>query len=191
MDFLFLFLFYLALLVIGVITICICSKIHCLKGLVRGGAQIFSYLIPEFVQRALLRLLHYLFHTRNHTFVILHLVLQGMVYTEYTWEIFGLCQELEFSLYYLFLPYLLLIINLVFFALTCVTDPGTVTKENESVFLQVYEFDEVMFPKNVSCSTCDLRKPARSKHCSESGSGRSSSALAQQTHGLCLRGNAT
>lgn len=40
MDFLFLFLFYLALLVIGVITICICSKIHCLKGLVRGGAQV-------------------------------------------------------------------------------------------------------------------------------------------------------
>uniref|UniRef100_A0A8C3WPC9 Palmitoyltransferase n=1 Tax=Catagonus wagneri TaxID=51154 RepID=A0A8C3WPC9_9CETA len=166
MDFLFLFLFYLALLVIGVVTICICSKTHCLKGLVRGGAQVFSYLIPECLQRALLRLLHYHFHTRNHTIVILHLVLQGMVYTDYTWEILGLCQELEFSLYYLFLPYLLLIINLVFFALSCVTDPGTITKANESVFLQVCEFDEVMFPKNVICSTCDLRKPARTKHCS-------------------------
>lgn len=114
----------------------------------------------------MLRVLHYLFHTRNNTFVILHLILQGMVYTEYTWEIFGLCQQLEFSLYYLFLPYLLLGVNLVFFALTCVTDPGTITKANELLFLQVYEFDEVMFLKNVRCPTCDLRKPARSKHCS-------------------------
>ncbi|KAG8523805.1 putative palmitoyltransferase ZDHHC4 [Galemys pyrenaicus] len=44
---------------------------------------------------------------------------------------------------------------------------GTITKANELLFLQVYEFDEVMFPTNRSCSTCDLRKPARSKHCSE------------------------
>ena len=61
---------------------------------------------------------------RNYTFVVLHLILQGMVYTEYTWEIFGLCQQLEFSLYYLFLPYLLLIVNLLFFTLSCVTNPG-------------------------------------------------------------------
>ncbi|XP_059752251.1 palmitoyltransferase ZDHHC4 isoform X1 [Balaenoptera ricei] len=166
MDFLVLFLFYLAFMLIGVVTICICSKTHCLKGLVRRGAQIFSYIIPECLRRAMLRFLHYLFHTRNHTFVILHLILQGMVYTEYTWEIFGLCQELEFSLNYLFLPYLLLIVNLVFFALSCETNPGTITKANELLFLQVYEFDEGMFPKNMRCSTCDLRKPARSKHCS-------------------------
>jgi hypothetical protein len=60
----------------------------------------------------------------NHTFVVLHLVLQGMVYTEYTCEIFGYCQDLEFSLYYLLLPYLLLMANLVFFTLTCFTNPG-------------------------------------------------------------------
>ena len=62
----------------------------------------------------MLRVLHHLFHTRNYTFVILHLILQGMVYTKYTWEIFGLCQELEF-LYYIFLPYLLLFVNLFCF----------------------------------------------------------------------------
>nr|KAF6482678.1 zinc finger DHHC-type palmitoyltransferase 4 [Molossus molossus] len=123
MDFLVLFLFYLALLVIGGGTICICAKTRHLKGLVRGGTQIFSYIIPVCLQRATLRLLHYLFHTRNHTFIILHLILQGMVYTEYTWEIFGYCQELDFSLWYLLLPYLLLIVNLVFFTLSCVTDP--------------------------------------------------------------------
>ncbi|XP_033047913.1 probable palmitoyltransferase ZDHHC4 isoform X1 [Trachypithecus francoisi] len=166
MDFLVLFLFYLASVVIGLVLICVCSKTHSLKGLARGGAQVFCCIIPECLQRATHRLLHCLFHTRNHTFIVLHLVLQGMVYTEYTWEVFGYCQELEFSLYYLLLPYLLLLVNLFSFTLTCVTNPGIITKANELLFLHVYEFDEVMFPKNVRCSTCDLRKPARSKHCS-------------------------
>ncbi|KAM8951007.1 palmitoyltransferase ZDHHC4 isoform 1-T1 [Lycaon pictus] len=166
MDFLVLFLFYLVLVLIGVVTVCICSKTHYLKGVVRGGAQIISCIIPKCLQRAMPKLLHYLFRTRNHTFIILHLILQGMVYSEYTWEIFGYCRELEFSLCYLLLPYFLLIINLVFFTLSCVSDPGTITKANELLFLQVYEFDEVMFLKNMKCSTCNLRKPARSKHCS-------------------------
>uniref|UniRef100_A0A8C0ALQ7 Palmitoyltransferase n=1 Tax=Bos mutus grunniens TaxID=30521 RepID=A0A8C0ALQ7_BOSMU len=165
MDFLVLFLLYLALVLLGFVMICIGSKTHYLQGLISRGAQVFSYIIPECLQRAMLSVLHYLFHTRNYTFVVLHLILQGMVYTEYTWEIFGLCQQLEFSLYYLFLPYLLLIVNLLFFTLSCVTNPGTITKANELLFLQVYEFDEVMFPKNVRCPACDLRKPARSKHC--------------------------
>ncbi|KAK2495687.1 hypothetical protein MC885_001551 [Smutsia gigantea] len=166
MDFLVLFLSYLALVLVGVVVICFCWKTQYMNGLGSGGAQIFSYIIPECLQRAMLRLLHYLFHTRNYTFIILHLVLQGMIYIEYTWEILGYCQELEVSLYYLLQPYLLLIVNLVFFTLSCVSNPGTITKENESSFLQVYEFDEVMFPKDTRCSPCDLRKPARSKHCS-------------------------
>ncbi|XP_014936280.1 palmitoyltransferase ZDHHC4 isoform X2 [Acinonyx jubatus] len=165
MDFLVLFLFYLALVLMGVVTICICSKTHYLRGLVRGGAQVISCIIPECLQRAMRKVLHYLFHTRNHTFIMLHLLLQGMVYAEYTWEVFGYCQELGFSLHYLLLPYLLLVINLVFFTLSCVSNPGTITKANEFSLLQVYEFDEVMFPKNTKCFTCNVRKPARSKHC--------------------------
>ncbi|XP_063581705.1 palmitoyltransferase ZDHHC4 isoform X2 [Pongo abelii] len=124
MDFLVLFLFYLASVLMGLVLICVCLKTHSLKGLARGGAQIFSCIIPERLQRAVHGLLHYLFHTRNHTFIVLHLVLQGMVYTEYTWEVFGYCQELDFSLYYLLLPYLLLVVNLFSFTLTCVTNPG-------------------------------------------------------------------
>ncbi|XP_045315838.1 palmitoyltransferase ZDHHC4 isoform X2 [Leopardus geoffroyi] len=165
MDFLVLFLFYLALVLIGVVTICICSKTHYLRGLVRGGAQVISCIIPECLQRAMRKVLHYLFHTRNHTFIMLHLLLQGMVYAEYTSEVFGYCQELGFSLHYLLLPYLLLVINLVFFTLSCASNPGTITKANEFSLLQVYEFDEVMFPKNMKCFTCNVRKPARSKHC--------------------------
>ncbi|KAM5229207.1 palmitoyltransferase ZDHHC4 [Ctenodactylus gundi] len=167
MDFLVLFVFYLAFLVITVVMVCICSKTHRLKSLVQGlGAQLCSCVIPERLQRAVGASLRYLFHTRNCVFTMLHLLLQGLVYAEYAWEIFGYCRELDFPLHYLLLPYLLLAVNLVFFSFTCVTDPGTITKANEPFCLQVYEFDEMMFPKNVKCSTCDLRKPARSKHCS-------------------------
>ncbi|KFO25333.1 probable palmitoyltransferase ZDHHC4 isoform X1 [Fukomys damarensis] len=166
MDFLVLFLLYLAFGLISVVMICICSKSHHLTRLVQGGTQLCSCIIPQCLQRATQRWLHYFFHTRNHTFIVLHLVLQGLVYIEYTWEIFGYCRELEFSMCYLLLPYLWLIVNLVFFTLTCLTNPGTVTKTNELLFLQVYEFDDVMFPKNMRCSTCGLKKPARSKHCS-------------------------
>ncbi|KAM4820820.1 palmitoyltransferase ZDHHC4 isoform 1-T3 [Thomomys bottae] len=166
MDFLVLFLWYLAFIPVTIFMICICSKSPRLKGLAHEGAQLCSCVFPKCLQRATQRFLHYLFHTRNHNFIMLHLALQGMVYAEYTWEILDYCQDLEFSLSYLLLPYLLLIVNLVFFTLTCVTNPGTITKADELLFLQAYEFDNIMFPRNARCLTCNLQKPARSKHCS-------------------------
>lgn len=165
MDFLTLFLIYLDFMMISVLMIWIYPRSHHLTSLVQGGTQLFSCIIPQCLQRAMQRWLRYFFYTRNYTFVILQLVLQGLVYIEYTWEILGYCQELEFSLCYLLLPYLLLTVNLVFFALTCLTNPGTITRTNELLLLQVYEFDGVMFPKNARCSSCGLKKPARSKHC--------------------------
>lgn len=57
-------------------------------------------------------------------FLVLHLLLQGLVYAEYTYEVFSYCLELEFSLPCLLLPYVLLSVNLVFFTLTCSANPG-------------------------------------------------------------------
>ncbi|XP_043835150.1 palmitoyltransferase ZDHHC4 isoform X1 [Dromiciops gliroides] len=168
MDFLVLFLVYLVCVLTSVLLLCVYSKrTHTFSGeILTDGSQVFSRLMPGWLQRAIQRVFHHLFHTRNCTFIILHLALEGAVYGEYTWEIVHYCLELEFSLYHLLLPYLLLIINLVFFILSCTANPGIITKSNEASFLQVYEYDEVIFLKNMKCPTCHLRKPARSKHCS-------------------------
>ena len=86
------------------------------------------------------------------------------VCTEYAWEVSGYCQELEFSLCYP-LPWLLLIVKLVFFTLSCVADPGTIAKADELLLLHADEFDAVMFPKNTRPSACDWGKPARPEPC--------------------------
>lgn len=91
-----------------------------------------------------------------------------MVYTEYAWEVFGYCQELEFCLCYL-LPWLLLIVNLVFFTLSCVADPGTVAKANELLLLRADEFDALMFAKNTRPPACDWGEPVRPEPCGVCG----------------------
>uniref|UniRef100_A0A8C6CKI3 Palmitoyltransferase n=1 Tax=Moschus moschiferus TaxID=68415 RepID=A0A8C6CKI3_MOSMO len=165
MDFLVLFLLYLALVLLGFVMICIGSKTHYLQGLISRGAQIFSYIIPECLQRAMLRVLHYLFHKETTPSLSCISSCKGWFLLNTPGKYLASVNSWS-SLCYLFLPYLLLIVNLFFFALSCVTNPGTITKANKLLFLQVYEFNEVMFPKNVRCPTCDLRKPARSKRCS-------------------------
>lgn len=73
--------------------------------------------------------------------------------------------------------------------LTSLPFSGTINQTNESLLLQVYEFDDVMFPENSRCSTCDLRKPARSKHCSKCGCWGSAAPppahTRQHTRGCC------
>lgn len=61
---------------------------------------------------------------RNSFFVVLHLILEGLVYGEYTWEVFGYCQELQFSRLVLLLPYPLLAVNAAFFILCSKSNPG-------------------------------------------------------------------
>lgn len=47
----------------------------------------------------------------------------------------------------------------------CSTNPGSVTHENVDILCEIYPFDDQIFTP-ARCKTCDLVKPARSKHCS-------------------------
>eukprot|EP00435_Cladocopium_sp_Y103_P004092 s934_g1.t1 len=47
----------------------------------------------------------------------------------------------------------------------CTTDPGTITDQNVDKICDVWKWDEQIFHM-AQCRSCDLIKPARSKHCS-------------------------
>lgn len=57
-------------------------------------------------------------------FIYLHLVLEGAVYTEFTFEVFNFCREMETALTSLCVPYVLLIFKTCFFYLCISKDPG-------------------------------------------------------------------
>ncbi|XP_077172957.1 palmitoyltransferase ZDHHC4 [Paroedura picta] len=167
MDFLALFLLYVLLVLLSVLLVCLYQgrKHSWPSRTLDWLAQGLSRLLPAHVHGAAQRLLDRLFRTRHSLFVALHLALEGLVYGEYTWEVFGYCQDLEFGLPLLLLPYLLLTVNMGCFVLCSRTDPGTITKSNQALFLHTYAYDELMFERGARCAACSTGKPARSKHC--------------------------
>ncbi|XP_010000875.1 PREDICTED: probable palmitoyltransferase ZDHHC4 [Chaetura pelagica] len=172
MDFLTLFLVYLCSVLAAAALLCVCS------GRRRGGGflsqsfhllQVLSFVIPTQLQSVTQRALHRLFHTRNCLFVVLHITLQAAVFGEYTWEVFVYCWELQFHLLLLLLPYLLLAGNVGFFLLCSRANPGIITKSNHASLVKIYAYDGVLFQRGIVCPTCNVEKPARSKHCSLCG----------------------
>jgi palmitoyltransferase len=49
------------------------------------------------------------------------------------------------------------------------TDPGTVMPDTKQTALNRFKYDGVIFAQGVSCRTCLIEKPARSKHCQRCG----------------------
>ncbi|NWX08035.1 ZDHC4 palmitoyltransferase, partial [Caloenas nicobarica] len=168
MEFLTLFSVYLGLLLAALALLGACSGRN---GRARGPAasgagQVLSLVIPTWLRRVTQRALHRLFHTRSRLFVALHVALQAAVFVEYTWEVFVYCRELQFPLLLLLLPYVLLAGSAGAFLLCSRADPGIITKSNHASLVKMYAYDGVLFQKGVTCPTCNVEKPARSKHCS-------------------------
>ncbi|NXT73483.1 ZDHC4 palmitoyltransferase, partial [Zapornia atra] len=166
MDFLSLFLVYLCVVLAALLCTCAGSKESFLLRSISGATQVVSFVIPTQLQRVTQRVLHRLFHTRSYLFVVLNIALQAAVFGEYTWEVFVYCWELQFHLPFLLLPYLLLAGNVICFVLCSCTNPGVITRSNHASLVKIYAYDGVLFQRGVVCPTCNMEKPARSKHCS-------------------------
>ncbi|XP_028331458.1 palmitoyltransferase ZDHHC4 [Gouania willdenowi] len=168
MDFLTLFAIYVVVVLLCIFLICKYSgqQHNPLSSALNFVLKVVAPFTPAWLLRILQWVSHRLFHQRNNSFIYLHLLLEAAVYSEFTYEVFGFCRDMETTLTSLSVPYILLVINTWFFYLCINKDPGTVTKKNLSGKLRIYPYDRRLFHPGVSCPTCQLVKPARSKHCS-------------------------
>ncbi|XP_061563706.1 palmitoyltransferase ZDHHC4 isoform X1 [Cololabis saira] len=167
MDFLTLFTIYVVLVLTCIVLVCKYSgqqqsPLHLLLNYI---TKVLAPFTPKWLKRFSQWTLHRVFHQRSNMFIYMHILLEGAVYAEYSYEVFGYCNDMGTTLISLSVPYTLLAVSTVLFFLCIKTDPGTVTKNSISGQLHIYSYDRRLFHPGVPCPTCQLIKPARSKHC--------------------------
>lgn len=167
MDFLTLFAIYVVVVVTCIVLVCKYSgqQQTPFSILLNSVGKVIAPITPKWLRILSQRTLHRLFHQRNNMFIYLHILLEVAVYAEFTYEVFGFCREMDTTLISLSVPYILLLIKSVFFYLCIKRDPGTVTKKKVAGQIHVYPYDRKLFHPGTTCPTCQLLKPARSKHC--------------------------
>ncbi|XP_074519495.1 palmitoyltransferase ZDHHC4 [Halichoeres trimaculatus] len=167
MDFLTLFAIYVAVVLTCIFLVCKYSgqQQSPFNTIFNTIVTVVSPFTPTWLQKLTKWSLHKLFHQRNNLFIYVHILLEGAVYAEFTYEVFGFCREMDTTLTSLSVPYILLVFKTFFFYLCIKRDPGTVTKNKLSGQLNIYSYDRRLFHPGVMCPTCQLIKPARSKHC--------------------------
>jgi len=57
------------------------------------------------------------------------------------------------------------LVGIILFILTSFSDPGTINSENVSRYISAYPYDGIIYFEK-QCTTCNIPRPARSKHCS-------------------------
>ncbi|CAK68072.1 unnamed protein product (macronuclear) [Paramecium tetraurelia] len=134
-----------------------------------NGPSITKKLLGDKIFVKLQQFYNYVFYTNNR--------LGQISYFLIFWVAFGLYGKFGLLKHFGNTPYvshihsvcgsLIFIFCNYFFYRTCTTSPGIITKENNDEYVKQFEqyYDEVQYKQNTSCSTCNIIKPARSKHC--------------------------
>lgn len=106
---------------------------------------------------------HYLFRKSNPVLQVVYLLLVNGGYVLFL--LYG--QRYYIPLWSLHTPVIVLtmLFNFLSFFLCSISDPGVITRENAAEWNQVFPHDQRMYLARVMCPTCEIEKPARSKHC--------------------------
>lgn len=110
---------------------------------------------------SLTRFGNYMMYDRHPTVMIFFFLLLSVseyLYLPYAWPRMGIINQILGSIA-IISPY-------AFLYLSAASDPGYITRENHQLQMAQYPYDFTLFYPGTSCRTCQLLKPARSKHCS-------------------------
>ncbi|EFC50764.1 predicted protein, partial [Naegleria gruberi] len=100
---------------------------------------------------------------------IVYLALISINVALYLVTVFREIPNLYIPEYHRYTGLVALIITYCSFLIASFSDPGFITKKTERQFEKSFPYDEVMYISERKCSTCDIVRPARSKHCPLSG----------------------
>ncbi|KAJ8472029.1 hypothetical protein OPV22_026372 [Ensete ventricosum] len=107
---------------------------------------------------------HYCCERPNPILQILYLVILGVTYYIIGKSSFKYIPGYYVSELHWYTSMIAVGVGVLLFLLTSFSDPGIVTAENVSKYISAYPYDEIIYVEK-ECSTCKIRKPARSKHC--------------------------
>lgn len=128
--------------------------------------QVFHCVFPKFLIGMFHKLVDYIFYTRNHCMQAVFGLLVLLGHVTLILDMLPVLTIFEPDVNHIGVPITFLFVNLLFYQLSCLTDPGEITRQNVDSLVKVYKADDVLYKPGTQCRTCKVTKPARSKHCS-------------------------
>lgn len=104
---------------------------------------------------------------RNQVFRVLFGTMMVLGHIEFILDIVPMLYRFVPDENHVIIPIFLVFLNLFFYHKCCMEDPGVINAKTVDRYKNVYPYDGRMFKSGVTCVTCHLEKPARSKHCSK------------------------